>query len=120
MKNGDLALQLDEKRLPADLRASWFHHQVSEHRWEAPLEVRSGAREVVSEAMALEPPYLAATVIFTVISAMLVCGLVVAVVLYRRHKTGQYPKVRTGASAMLAYMLISKMLNHTASLPVSS
>lgn len=123
MKNGDLALQLDEKRLPADLRASWFHHQVSEHRWEAPLEVRSGAREVVSEAMALEPPYLAATVIFTVISAMLVCGLVVAVVLYRRHKTGQYPKVRTGALAgfaMLAYILISKMLNHTASLPVSS
>ncbi|XP_069977259.1 uncharacterized protein [Penaeus vannamei] len=103
VKNGDLALQLDEKRLPADLRASWFHHQVSEHRWEAPLEVRSGAREVVSEAMALEPPYLAATVIFTVISAMLVCGLVVAVVLYRRHKTGQYPKGPRGSMQSLAF-----------------
>lgn len=94
MKKGELALQLDDERLPADLRASWFHHQqVSEPRWGTPLEIRSGNREVVSEAVALEPPFLAATVIFTVISAMLVCGLVVAAVLYRRHKTGQYPKV---------------------------
>ncbi|XP_071535769.1 uncharacterized protein [Panulirus ornatus] len=59
VKKGELALQLDEERLPADLRASWFHHQVSEPRWETPLEVRSGTREVVSEAIALEPPYLA-------------------------------------------------------------
>ncbi|KAK8727075.1 hypothetical protein OTU49_009926, partial [Cherax quadricarinatus] len=103
VKKGELALQVDEERLPADLRASWFHHQVSEPRWETPLEVRSGAREVVSEAVALEPPYLAATVIFTVISAMLVCGLVVAVVLYRRHKTGQYPKGPRGSMQSLAF-----------------
>ncbi|XP_066984826.1 uncharacterized protein [Macrobrachium rosenbergii] len=103
VKNGQLALELDDARLPADLRASWFHHQVSEPRWETPLEVRSGTREVVSEAVALEPPYLAATVIFTVISAMLVCGLVVAVVLYQRHKTGQYPKGPRGSMQSLAF-----------------
>ncbi|KAK7082228.1 hypothetical protein SK128_021740, partial [Halocaridina rubra] len=103
VKNGDLALELDDERLPADLRASWFHHQVSEPRWERPLEVRSGMREVVSEAVALEHPYLAATVIFTVISAMLLCGLVVAIVLYQRHKTGQYPKGPRGSMQSLAF-----------------
>ena len=85
-----------------------FLFQVSEPpRWSAPAQLSAArettdgsssvvgrAREVVSQAMSLEPPYLAATVVFTVISAMLVCGLVVAVVLYKRHTTGQYPKVK--------------------------
>lgn len=94
VKRGELALEVNEERVPADLRASWFHHQVSEPRWETPPEaLGSGRREVVSPGLAFEPPFLAATVIFTVVAAMLVCGLVVAGVLYRRHKTGQYPKV---------------------------
>ena len=74
-------------------------------RWSAPAQLSAArspslgesmvgrAREVVSEAISFEPPYVAATVVFTVLTAMLVCGLVVAIVLYRRHTTGQYPKV---------------------------
>lgn len=88
-----MALELNEERLPADLRSSWFHHQVSEPRWRFAPSTQGRAGEVVSAAVTLEPPYLAATVVLTVVSAMLMCGLVVAAVLYRRHKTGHYPKV---------------------------
>ena len=93
VKKGELTLELNEERLPADLRSSWFHHQVSEPRWRFPPSALGRAGEVVSAAVTLEPPYLAATVVLTVVSAMLMCGLVVAAVLYRRHKTGHYPKV---------------------------
>lgn len=103
VKKGELALELNEERLPADLRASWFHHQVSEPRWRDPQAVQGGAGEVVSEAVTFEPPYLAATVVLTVVSAMLVCGLVVAAVLYRRHKTGHYPKGPRGSMQSLAF-----------------
>ncbi|KAK4325646.1 hypothetical protein Pmani_003739 [Petrolisthes manimaculis] len=104
VKRGELALEVNEELVPADLRASWFHHQVSEPRWETPPEaLGSGRREVVSPALAFEPPFLAATVIITVVAAMLVCGLVVAGVLYRRHKTGQYPKGPRGSMQSLAF-----------------
>ncbi|CAL4169856.1 unnamed protein product, partial [Meganyctiphanes norvegica] len=104
VKNGELALELNKEVVPADLRASWFHHQVSEPRWGEAVAIGGGTREMVmSEAIQLEPPYLAATVIFTVITAMLVCGLVVALVLYRRHTTGTYPKGPRGSMQSLAF-----------------
>lgn len=103
MRRGGLVLRLDDEMIPADLRASWFHHQVSEPRWTKSDDIpppasrkglaRPEPREVVSQAVVMDPPYLAVTVVFTVISTILVCALVVAVVLYRRHVTGQYPKV---------------------------
>ena len=40
-----------------------------------------------------EPAFLSITVILTVLSAILVCGLVVSIVLYKRHVAGSYPKV---------------------------
>ncbi|KAG0715605.1 hypothetical protein GWK47_011538 [Chionoecetes opilio] len=103
VKKGELTLELNEERLPADLRSSWFHHQVSEPRWTFSSSALGGTGEVVSEAVTLEPPFLAATVVLTVVSAMLMCGLVVAGVLYRRHKTGHYPKDPRGSMQSLAF-----------------
>ncbi|KAK8392409.1 hypothetical protein O3P69_014644 [Scylla paramamosain] len=103
VKKGELALELNEERLPADLRSSWFHHQVSEPRWRFAPSMQGRAGEVVSAAVTLEPPYLAATVVLTVVSAMLMCGLVVAAVLYHRHKTGHYPKDPRGSMQSLAF-----------------
>ncbi|RXG71031.1 Kunitz-type serine protease inhibitor bitisilin-3 [Armadillidium vulgare] len=112
VRRGGLALRLKNEVIPADLRASWFHHQVSEPRWSSPHQMQSAIRlddskpaprEVVSEAIVLAPPYLAVTVVFTVISAILVCALVISVVLYRRHATGQYPKNHRGSLQSLAF-----------------
>ncbi|KAB7506063.1 Kunitz-type serine protease inhibitor bitisilin-3, partial [Armadillidium nasatum] len=44
VRRGGLALRLKNEVIPADLRASWFHHQVSEPRWSSPHQMQSAIR----------------------------------------------------------------------------
>uniref|UniRef100_A0A6A7FYZ2 Amyloid beta A4 protein n=1 Tax=Hirondellea gigas TaxID=1518452 RepID=A0A6A7FYZ2_9CRUS len=113
VRKGELVLLVSEggeRRVPADMRASWFHHQVAPPAWRRPSSHSiagtadaATAREVVSQMESVEPPFLAATVVITVLSAMLICGLVVAVVLYRRHVANNYPKLSHGSMQSLAF-----------------
>ena len=83
--------------MPADANTSKFQHKLDV----APKSAQNEAsftdrvletKEILSQALDIEAPYLAVIVVLSVLASILVCGLIIGLVLHHRRTTGMYPK----------------------------
>jgi len=98
VNSGHLTLDMDGHDMPADVTSSKFYHKLDTDREfdqrfpnivEAPAQE---TREILAQALDIEAPYLAIIVVLSALASILVCGLIIGLVLYRRRTTGMYPK----------------------------
>ena len=91
-----MVVNVGSRHLTATESSSWIHHETAQTYELDDVkknEIFDGtAREIVQDQSELDAPYLAVIVIFSVLSLTVICALVIAVVMYRRKTTGQYPK----------------------------
>jgi len=98
VNSGHLTLEMDGHNMPADVTSSKFYHKLDADR---EFDQRSSkvvepsaqeTREILAQALDIEAPYLAIIVVLSALASILVCGLIIGLVLYRRRTTGMYPK----------------------------
>lgn len=83
--------------MPADVGTSKFHHKLDStpkaaHHDASFTDRILETKEILSEALDIEAPYLAVIVVLSVLASILVCGLIIGLVLHHRRTTGMYPK----------------------------
>lgn len=84
--------------MPADVSTSKFHHKLDSlpkpgaHHDTSFTDRILETKEILSQALDIEAPYLAVIVVLSVLASILVCGLIIGLVLHHRRTTGMYPK----------------------------
>lgn len=86
---------MDGHFMPADVTSSRFYHKLDTPRPKEAVERPMETREILAQALDIEAPYLAVIVVLSVLGCIIICGLVIGLVLYRRRTTGMYPKGAT-------------------------
>ncbi|KZS10461.1 putative Protein ACP24A4 [Daphnia magna] len=96
VKSGHLALEMDGHSMPAESTSSKFYLKLDSTLKEASkaeaVDRSLETREILTQALDIEAPYLAIIVVLSVLASILVCGLIIGLVLHRRRTTGTYPK----------------------------
>ena len=97
-------LDMDGHTMPADVTSSKFFHKLdapaARANYDALDAIESGdqalqTREIIAQLLDIEAPYLAIIIVLSVLGCILVCGLAIGLILYRRRTTGMYPKGST-------------------------
>lgn len=107
-------VDMDGHSMPADVTSSQFFHKLDSPSVKNSAPATPETSEILAQALDVQVPYLAIIVVMSVLASILICGLVIGLVLYRRRTTGMYPK---GSLTLASPLKSNKNAEHNTVVP---